>query len=666
MAVLVRCFQHLVFTYLTVKVNHYYYKGYKMAPNKKPQIDAWLEVAEKDVFSQIRRYRLMQISGASAFGLLATLIVAKSITLMIFTAGLGFVLMALGLAFKHKTLTSAYILLGSLTIMLFALAITGAGLFDLAVLGYPALLIFAAILGGVGLFLSVLSFVIAQCVFVAWLTLQGFITPNIPTLSWSHLVFILVIFVVTGFSVYILVHDIKRLILSLQREYSKVKQSQAEIQHIAHHDTLTNLPNRFYGEELFSQSLVACEKKQQNLALLFFDLDNLKPVNDALGHAAGDQLLEQLSQRLSEILQPNQYLIRFGGDEFLLLTPFTNDRAQLDQLAETLIQQCAFDFQILQNKVVISASLGIACAPKDGTDFKQLCRKADIAMYQAKKDGRNTYHYYDESLDKVSDDKFKLLQLLRPAFNESQFKLYYQPMVDLSNSEITTVEALLRWPQPNGTMISPMQFIPLAESSGLINELGRWVLQQACIDCAQQRRRGFSSLRVAVNLSVMQFKDGHLQHTVESALHCAGLPPEALELELTESLLIDETEQIQKQLKALTELGITIAIDDFGTGYSNLGYLRNFNATTLKIDRSFITSLCVAKHDEPLVKAIINMAASLGLKTVAEGIEDAATLNKLVALGCDIGQGYYWSKPVPENVLSELLRNRQKFRSSAL
>jgi diguanylate cyclase (GGDEF)-like protein len=546
-----------------------------------------------------------------------------------------------------------------MTAMLFALALTGAGLFDLAILGYPALLIFAASLGG-GMFLSVLLFVIAQCVFLAWLTLQGFITPHIPTLSWSHLLFILVIFVVTGFSVYILIHDIKRLMQSLQRENAKVVKSRAEIQYIAHHDALTNLPNRLYGEELFSQSLVACEQKQQSLALIFIDLDNFKPVNDALGHTAGDQLLEQLTQRLSESLQTDHHLIRFGGDEFLLLAPFTNDLGQLDQVAETLIQKCASEFDILQNQVVISASLGIACAPKDGTDFKQLCRRADIAMYQAKQDGRNTYHYYDESLNKAIDDKFKLLQLLRPAIIEAQFELYYQPMLNLSSGEVTTIEALLRWPQPDGNMITPAQFIPLAESSGLINELGRWALQQACIDCAQQRQQGFSNLRVAVNLSVIQFKDGHLQSIVESALHYADLPPEALELELTESLLLDETDKIQRQLNALNKLGITIAIDDFGTGYSNLGYLRKFNATTLKIDQSFITSLCVADHDEPLVKAIINMAASLGLKTVAEGIEDEATYKKLLALGCDFGQGYYWSKPVPVNALSSLLRNHKQ------
>jgi len=637
-----------------------------MTPNKKAQVRMSQDFGEKDVFSQIRRHRLMQICGVTALGLMATLIVARSITFIIFTVGLGFLIMALGFAFKHKVLASAYTLIGSMAAMLFALALTGAGLFDLAILGYPGLLIFAAILGGVGLFVSVLLFVITLCVCIGWLTLGGFITPNIPTLSWSHLLFIVVIFVVTGFSVYILVHDIKRLMLSLQRENIKVQQSREEIQHLAHHDPLTNLPNRFYGEELFKQSLVTCEQEQHNLALLFIDLDNFKPVNDALGHAAGDLLLEQLTQRLSQILQPKQYLIRFGGDEFLLLSPCSDDRGQLDILAETLIQQCASKFEILQNQIVISASIGIACAPKDGTDFKQLCRRADIAMYQAKKDGRNTYHYYDESLDKTSDDKFKLLQLLRPALIEEQFKLYYQPIVNLHNGEISTVEALLRWPQPDGSMIGPDQFIPLAESSGLINELGRWVIQQACISCAKQRKLGFPNLRVAVNLSPIQFKDGHLQNIVESALQDASLPPNALELELTESLLIDDTDQIQKQLNALSALGITIAIDDFGTGYSNLGYLRNFNATTLKIDRSFIASLCVAEHDEPLVKAIISMAESLGLKTVAEGIEDEATLNKLVAMGCNIGQGYYWSKPIPEDALSELLFNHQQLKSTSL
>jgi diguanylate cyclase (GGDEF)-like protein len=600
----------------------------------------------------------MQICGVSALGLVASLSVARNVTFIIIAAGLTCLIAAFVFAYKHKVLASASTLLVSLSSMLFALAATGAGLFDLAILGYPTLIIFAAILGGVGLFLTLLFFVTLQCVVIVGLSLQGIITPHIPSLSWEHLIFTLVIFIVTGFSVYILVRDIKDLMTSLQGENIKVAQSRTQIQHLAHHDSLTNLPNRLYGETLFNLSLSECEEHGQSLALLFIDLDNFKPINDALGHAAGDQLLKLLTQQLTEILSPKQYLIRFGGDEFLVIAPINPESDALTPLADSLIGQCASVFDIFQNQVRVSASLGTASAPKDGTDFKQLCRKADIAMYKAKQDGRNTYHHYDESLDKASENKFKMLQLLRPALNEQQFELHYQPIVDLKSGNINTLEALLRWPQPDGSMIPPDLFIPLAESSGLINELGSWVVRQATQFCAQLRQQGQADIRMAVNLSVMQFKDGQLQRTIESALYEAGLPPDALELELTESLLIDETEQIQKQLASLSKLGITIAIDDFGTGYSNLGYLRNFNASKLKIDRSFISPLCFSEHDESLVGAIINMAASLGLKTVAEGIEDEETLQKLLLLGCDIGQGYFWSKPLPENALMEFLKSR--------
>jgi diguanylate cyclase (GGDEF)-like protein len=600
----------------------------------------------------------MQICGVSALGLVTSLSVARNITFFIIAAGLTCLIAAFVFAYKQKVLASASTLLVSLSTMLFALAATGAGSFDIAILGYPTLIIFAAILGGVGLFLTLLSFITLQCVLIVGLSLQGVITPHIPSTSWEHLIFTLVIFIVTGFSVYILVRDIKDLMTSLQGENIKVAQSRTQIQHLAHHDSLTNLPNRLYGETLFNLSLRECEESGQSLALLFIDLDNFKPINDALGHAAGDQLLKSLTEQLNEILLPRQYLIRFGGDEFLVIAPFNPQSDELTSLANSLIGQCASVFDIFQNQVTVSASLGTASAPKDGTDFKQLCRKADIAMYKAKQDGRNTYHHYDESLDKASENKFKMLQLLRPALSEQQFELHYQPIVDLKSGNINTLEALLRWPQPDGSMIPPDLFIPLAESSGLINELGSWVVRQATQFCAQLRQQGHSDIRIAVNLSVMQFKDGQLQRTIESALYEAGLPPEALELELTESLLIDETEQIQKQLASLSKLGITIAIDDFGTGYSNLGYLRNFNASKLKVDRSFISPLCFSEHDESLVGAIINMAASLGLKTVAEGIEDDETLQKLLSLGCDIGQGYYWSKPLPENALIEYLLNR--------
>ncbi|MEP0177635.1 MAG: EAL domain-containing protein [Paraglaciecola sp.] len=612
---------------------------------------------DKDVLGGIQRERLMQICIVTSIGLLVSITAARNITSVIFAIGFACLLISFTFAYKQKIMASAYILLSSLATMLFTLAITGAGLLDLAILGYPSLLILSAILGGVGLFLSLLTLTISLCILLAWLTFNGIITPHVPSLSWSHLIFILVIFIVTGFSVYVLVRDIKRLMLSLHKENTKVQQSQLKIQHLAHHDSLTNLPNRFYGEVLFNQSLEKCLKNQQQLALLFLDLDNFKPVNDVLGHAAGDQLLAELAQRLSKTMEPDQHLIRFGGDEFLILVPHKNGLPYLTKLAKDLITVSSVVFDIQHNQVSVSASLGIACTSQDGNLFKQLCRKADIAMYKAKEAGRSTFHFYDNSMDKASDNKFKLLQTLRPAINQNQFSLYYQPIIDIKSGDVVTVEALLRWPQADGSLITPEQFIPLAESSGLINELGAWVIKEACRFCARQRKQGHPELRVAINLSVIQFRDGYLQNTIENALQDANLPPKALELELTESLLINDKNQIEKQLNELSQLGASIAIDDFGTGYSNLGYLREFNASKLKIDRSFITPLNNNNHDDSIVKAIINMASSLGLQTVAEGIEDEATLNKLITLGCDFGQGYYWSKPISEDDLSEYLTN---------
>lgn len=609
-------------------------------------------ILQTDGLREVRRYRLMQICSATALGLLASLLVARGITFYLFLAGLCCLGLALMLAYKHKTTASAYILLGSMSAMLFAFAITGAGMFDLAILGYPSMFIFAALLGGVWLFVTMLLFVITLCIAIVWLTLHGIIDPNIPYLSWTHLLFILVIFIVTGFSVFILVRDIKTLMRSLQAENIKVQHSRAQIQHLAHHDVLTDLPNRLYGEKLFNQLHDVCSQANRELAILFIDLDNFKPVNDALGHEAGDRLLELLCKRLSQQLGTQQHLIRFGGDEFLLIAPINDSLREIHALASTIIDLCAKEFIIMQTRIVISASIGIAVAPKHGNQFKQLCRKADIAMYQAKKVGRKTYHFYDTEMDEGSEDKFALFQQLHQAVISQQFALYYQPIVDLRSGKTVVVEALLRWPQSDGSMISPDEFIPLAESSGVITELGRWVINEACLFCAALRKSTAPELKVAVNLSVVQFADGKLQQTVESALNNANLPANALELELTESQLLDDKDQIQSQLKSLDELGVSVAIDDFGTGYSNLGYLRHFNARKLKIDRSFVSALTTDADNEEIVKAIITMADSLGLEIVAEGIEDEATLSKLITLGCHAGQGYYWSKPVPGSELS--------------
>ncbi len=593
----------------------------------------------------------MQISAVTALGLVLALIVARSITFAILSTGVVSLMLTFYLAYTNRVSIASFTLLGSMSAMLFALAVTGAGLLDISILGFPGILIFAALLGGAKLFFSVLALIILQCYSITLMTMSGAISPQTPSFSWPHLVFVVVILSVTGFCAYILARDIKVLMNSLQRENTKVQETQAKIQHLAHHDTLTNLPNRLYGEDIFNRELAVAGSRKQILALFFIDLDNFKPVNDALGHAAGDELLLQLTARLDKVLDKTQSLVRFGGDEFLVIARFDTKDESIDDLAKRVIQNCSSTFNIMQTQVVVSASVGIALAPEHGNEFKTLCRKADLAMYLAKEDGKNTYRFYNHNLNQSSDERFTLLQQLRPAVANQDFELYYQPMYCLKSGKLDTVEALLRWTKPDGTQVSPVQFIPVAESSGLITELGKWTIEQACRSCAKIRQWGHPNLKMAVNLSVVQFKDGQLFDTVTVALDKANLPASALELELTESLLIDDSDQIQQQLKKLSDLGVSVAIDDFGTGYSNLGYLRAFSASKLKIDRSFIKALCTGEYDESLVQAIINMAASLGLETVAEGIEDEATLSKLISMGCNVGQGFYWSKPLPIQTL---------------
>ncbi|HEX5792388.1 MAG TPA: EAL domain-containing protein [Rheinheimera sp.] len=615
-------------------------------------------------FSHFRIRRLLQITGFTLLGLVLAVAVASGTTQLLILTGCIALLIAGAFALKQQALISAYILLWSMALMLSALAYASGGLRDLALLGFPGLLVYAAILGSVGLFYSLLLFVMLFCTLLTWLTLSGYLTPVIPALGWQHLVFVVVIMLVTGFSVFLMVRDMRLLMSSLQLENAKVRISRREIERLAHHDPLTDLPNRILGEQLYQQTLAFCLEQQLQLAVLFLDLDNFKPVNDSLGHSAGDVLLRELARRLQGTLSQQQKVIRFGGDEFLFLVPCMADNTALNSLALQLITEVTKPFNIMQTSVTVSGSIGIALAPADGTEFNVLCRKADLAMYKAKEDGRNTVRQYDDKLDQDNADKFNLQQRLRQAIQQRAFVLHYQPQIDLRSQQITSVEALLRWPQGDGSFISPAEFIPLAEQCGLISELGNWVLAEACQACARLRKQGFSALRIAVNLSYVQFKNERLELIIQQALLDARLPAAALELELTESLLISDTALVQQQLNNLSRLGVTFAIDDFGTGYSNLGYLRSFNATTLKIDRSFITSLCVSSRDEPLVQAIINMATGLGLKTVAEGIEDQATAERLSRLGCDEGQGFYWAPALPEDKLLPLLQqNKQHYDS---
>lgn len=620
----------------------------------------------KDAFELMalkRAQRLLQISGVTLIGLLAASIFSRGTTKPIIILGAVGTAVSAWLAWRKMGLASATILLTDLMVMLSTLVWVSGGVHDIAMLGYPALLVFAALLGNSALFKWLLFLILSYCSYIVVLTVQGKFEMVFPPMTYAHLIYVNVIFIVTGFSVYLLVRDLQRLMESLRDENLRVREREHTIVQLANQDQLTGLPNRRYAEEYFADLVRQAQIKDQKLIVYFFDLDNFKPVNDSLGHAAGDILLRELAERLRNLAGPDDVLCRFGGDEFIWFKMVhyknKNHKHIINQAAQDLLDAALQPFSIMENKVDISGSVGIALFPEHGNTFSDICRSADLAMYNAKTKGRNTFSYYDEELNRVSIDKYQMLKRIREGIEKEEFQIWYQPKFCLNDRSVSGCEALIRWPQADGSFIRPDEFIPLAESSGLIAELGYWVLKRACLDCATWRSQGYDA-RVAVNVSYVQFRNGTLPKLVEQTLADSGLPANFLELELTESLLISDEDDIQEQLDRLTGMGVTIAIDDFGTGYSNLGYLRRFNASKLKIDKSFVTALGVSDRDEPLVRAMIQMAHSLNLQTIAEGVETEECAQKLITLGCDIGQGYLWSPAIPMDKWLEYLKAHGK------
>ncbi len=633
----------------------------------------WTMIKTKEVvfsLTEQRSQRILQIAIAcfTAVGLAS--LVAKGSTQPVLLTAMFFLLVSSVLAWRGKTIAAATVLLLDMTLMLSVLVWISGGVHDIGMLGYPMVLVLAAILGNTVLFLGLLALILLYSSVVVLLTVQGIFIMEFPEVTYAHVVYVNGILLVTGFGVYLLVRDLHTLMASLKEENALVKQREQQIVDLANQDQLTGLPNRRYAENSFPALAKYAQKNKQTLVVYFFDLDNFKPVNDSLGHAAGDELLQQLASRLQEMAEKNDILARFGGDEFLWLKSIeAKDEQDFERKvianAQKLLTTALQSFFIMQNKIDITGSVGIAVAPRDGDCFLELCRSSDLAMYHAKTKGRNTFSFYYEDLNRVSVDRYQLLKAMRNTLNNKQFEVWYQPKINLMTNRVEACEALIRWPQSDGSFITPDRFIPVAESSGLITEIGAWVLEKACWDCMHWREQGFSDVRVAVNVSYVQFRAGKLPQLVERVLRRTGLPAQLLELELTESLLINDDSEVQKQIDELNEMGVNLAIDDFGTGYSNLGYLRRFNARSIKIDKSFVMSLGISDRDEPLVKAMIQIAQSLGLGTIAEGIEDEGALQKLRALGCERGQGFYWSPALPIKSWLDYLRQQGGHQKTA-
>lgn len=433
-----------------------------------------------------------------------------------------------------------------------------------------------------------------------------------------------------------------------------------QIEHLAHHDTLTGLPNRtLFAIEL--ERALARVGRGEKVALLYLDLDHFKRVNDTLGHSRGDELLRQAADRLRHCVRDTDVIARLGGDEFAVLQTLLHRPSDAAALAARMNEALKPPFLLGNHQAAVAVSIGIAIAPDDAADQEQLVRNADLALYAAKASGRGAYHFYEDELDARVKARHQLEADLYVALAEEQFELYYQPIVDLGSGAVKCCEALLRWHHPVRGMVSPAEFIPVAEECGLIGALGVWALRQACMAAAGWPR----GISVAVNLSPAQVRPETLVLQVAAALAASGLAPDRLELEVTETVLLQDTPDTLATLHRLRELGVRIAMDDFGTGYSSLSYLRTFPFDKIKIDKSFIDHISDEEDCATIVQAVTMMAQRLGMTTVAEGVETDAQRLKLNELGCTEMQGYLISRPRPAEELMQLLRERTRAMNAA-
>ena len=417
----------------------------------------------------------------------------------------------------------------------------------------------------------------------------------------------------------------------------------AQIHHMAHHDALTGLPNRTLFNERLKQALVRGHEHDRLTAALCLDLDNFKNINDSLGHAFGDKLLRALGKRLRRELREHDTLARLGGDEFAVVLAGLEHRDAACHTAQRLIEAISPPFQIEGHQFSVGVSIGIALSPDDNDQAEQLLGYADMALYEAKRNGRNRYECFNVELDVAARQRRLVETDLRTALHLGQLHLHYQPVVDQQTNSVTGYEALLRWEHPTRGMVMPMDFIPIAEETGLIHELGTRALNLACQEAASWD----SEQTVSVNLSPVQFKNGNLVHIVSLALADSGLPAQRLELEITESVLLGNSEENVRTLRALKDLGVSISLDDFGTGYSSLGYLRSFPFDRIKIDKSFVHDMCESREAMSIIRAITELSNSLMIKTTAEGVESEEQMQRLAAEGCSHFQGYLYGRPAP-------------------
>jgi diguanylate cyclase len=449
-------------------------------------------------------------------------------------------------------------------------------------------------------------------------------------------------------------------VVAMMDDITERKQTIERIHYLANHDPLTDLPNR----RLFFSDLVRlwnqAQKHADKFALLFLDMDRFKTINDTLGHDIGDALLKRVAKRIKDTLGPEALVARLGGDEFTITLPKIAGQEEVKRVAQHILDAFQPPFHVEGYELHITPSIGIAVYPDHGTDAETLIKRADLAMYHAKEKGENTYCFYKRSMDLLAIEHLKLENQLHKALDQNQFRLYYQPKVDMKTRRMIGMEALIRWLHPELGLVSPGTFIPLAEVTGIIVPLGEWALQTACRQLKEWMEKGYALLPVSVNLSARQFRQDHLVTKISDLLKKTGLKARWLELEITESAIMNNVEDAICKLNQLREMGVRVSIDDFGTGYSSLNYLKKFPIDTLKIDQSFVRDLSQHANDRAIVTSIISLAHNLKLQVIAEGVETEEQYAYLLKNGCHGAQGYLFGRPVPAHEFEKLLNRRDK------
>ena len=625
--------------------------------------------SDLDTEGELRSRRFVQIAGFASIGVAVRIVTSLYNrdwpVVGVLIIGLAAVLCSLVLN-KRRQSHANPLLLVSLVTMLAFLAWINEGVYDSALFAFPCLLIMAGLLLRPRHYFGLFSLILLSVTAIAYAGLAGwrvFLPVADPV---NRLIDTFLMLFISGLAVWVTTRDLHEALRRLREEIEHVHQSRESLAYLAQHDVLTSLPNRLLGRELIEQTIVAARRRNRRVALLFVDLDHFKQVNDTLGHTAGDEFLREVAHRLSHAVRGSDIVSRQGGDEFLIGLTDVDDIEAVSVAASHILGALTLPFSVRETQISSSCSIGIAIFPDDGQDFETLLRLSDIGMYQAKESGRNMYRFYDEAMNSNIVQNLHLASSLRLALTRGEFVLHDQPVVDMATGRMVGAEALIRWQHPKEGLVAPGNFIPATERSGLIVEIGEWVVTEACRQMRIWQDMGAPDFVLSINLSPVQFRRGNIEGIVSQALELSGLNPACLELELTESTLIQNPEEFIESLKKLKALGVKLSIDDFGTGYSNLSYLQRFEVDKLKIDQSFVRRLEVSKSDHAIVNAIIQMAKSLNLVTTAEGIETEAIRRTLAELGCDQGQGYLFAKPQSAPQFEALIQMQKPARQNQM